>query len=204
MQVLIIAFIVSYLGSIPPGTINISTMQLAIQKKRRAAFFFIIATTIVEFIYAGLTVRFQIFLSDSEWFTNHFYIITAIPMIILGIINLRASSDSKSLLSKVHATGRNGFKRGVILSVLNPLTMPFWLTVTAYLQTHNLISLKGGLFWMYLTGISAGTFTLLMSILFAGRKFSKIADNQFLVHKLPGLIFIGLGIYNLIIWWSTF
>ncbi len=200
MQVFIIAFVVSYLGSIPPGTINISAMQLAIQDKRRAAFFLSLAASLVEFVYAGITVRFQLLLSESQWFTNHFYIITAIPMIFLGVVNLFSSADSRSFLSKVKATGRSGFKRGLILGVLNPLTLPYWLTVTAYLQTHQLISLKGPLFWSYLTGISIGTFLLLTTILLIGRKFTSIADNQFLVHRIPGLVFIGLGIYNVTIW----
>ncbi len=202
MQVFLVAFIVSYLGSIPPGTINVSTMQLAIQGKRRAAVFLSLAASIVEFVYAGITVRFQLILSESAWFTDHFYLITAIPMIVLGIANLRTSTDSRSFLTKVKSTGRSGFKRGLILGVLNPLTLPYWLTVTAYLQTHQLISLKGSLFWSYLGGISSGTFILLLSIILLGRRFSSIADNQFLVHRLPGIIFIGLGTYNVIIWLS--
>ncbi|MEQ8338958.1 MAG: LysE family transporter [Cyclobacteriaceae bacterium] len=202
MLVFLIAFIVSYLGSIPPGTINISTMQLAIKGKRRAAAFLSLAASMVEFVYAGITVRFQLILSDSAWFTDHFYIITAIPMVVLGVANLWTSSDSRSFSARVKSTGRSGFKRGLILGLLNPLTLPYWLTVTAYLQTHKLISLEGALFWYYLAGISVGTFILLLSIIFLGKKFSSIADNQFLVHRLPGLIFIGLGTYNIIIWLS--
>lgn len=202
MLVFLVTFIVSYMGSIPPGTINISTMQLAIQGKRRAAVFLSLAASLVEFVYAGITVRFQLILSESDWFTDHFYIITAIPMVVLGVANLWTSADSKSFLTKVKATGRSGFKRGLVLGLLNPLTLPYWLTVTAYLQTHKLISLDGALFWYYLMGISVGTFLLLISIILLGKKFSNIADNQFLVHRLPGLIFIGLGTYNIIIWLS--
>ncbi len=202
MLVFLVAFIVSYLGSIPPGTINISTMQLSIQGKRRAAVFLSLAASLVEFVYAGITVRFQLFLSESEWFTDHFYVITAVPMLILGVANLWTSSNTKSFLTRVKASGRSGFKRGLVLGLLNPLTLPYWLTVTAYLQTHNLISLEGSLFWYYLIGISVGTFLLMISIIMLGRKFSNIADNQFLVHRLPGLIFIGLGTYNVVIWLS--
>jgi threonine/homoserine/homoserine lactone efflux protein len=200
MFVLLIAFLVSYLGSVPPGTINISVMQLAIQEKQRAAFFLALAASMVEFIYAGITVRFQLFLNNSQWFTDQFYIITAVPMIILGIANLFSSSTSRSFIPRVQAKGRSGFKRGLMLGLLNPLTLPYWLAVTAYLQTHDLISLEGPFFWIYLVGISTGTFLLLLSILVIGKRFQQIADNQFLVHKLPGLIFIALGIYNVTIW----
>ena len=138
IQVFIIAFVVSYLGSIPPGTINVTTMQLAVQQKNRTAIFFSIAASLVEFVYAGLTVRFQLFLNESPWIMDNFYIITAIAMIVLGIANLFATSNSKSIVAKIDTRARSGFKRGIILGLLNPLTMPFWLAVTAFLQTNNL------------------------------------------------------------------
>ncbi|MEQ8583960.1 MAG: LysE family transporter [Marinoscillum sp.] len=200
-QVMIIAFVVSYLGSIPPGTINITSMQLSVQKHGRAAFFFALAASITEFVYAGVTVRFQIFLSEKPYFTENFQIITALAMLVLGIANLLTKTNSQSLLSKSTALkGRNGFKRGVILGVLNPLTIPFWLTVTAYLQNHRLISLSGAHFWLYLCGISLGTFALLLTVNRLGARFTNIADNQLLVHRLPGIVFILLGLYNFIDW----
>ncbi|VXD18669.1 LysE family transporter [Marinoscillum sp. 108] len=200
-QVFIIAFVVSYLGSIPPGTINITSMQLSVQNHRRAAFFFALAASITEFIYAGVTVRLQLFLSEKPFFTEYFQIITALAMLALGVANLLTKTNSQSLLSKTTTPkGRNGFKLGVILGVLNPLTIPFWLAVTAYLQNHRLISLSGVNFWLYLSGISIGTFALLLTVNRLGARFTNIADNQLLVHRLPGIIFILLGLYNFIDW----
>lgn len=200
-QVLIFGFVVSYLGSIPPGTINITSMQLSVQKHGRAAFFFALAASLTEFAYAGVTVRFQIFLSEQEGFTDYFQIITALAMITLGIINMFSKSNTQSLIQKTgKLQGRSGFRRGVILGILNPLTIPFWLTVTAYLQSNRLISLQGENFWAYLSGISTGTLALLLTVNKLGARFSNIADNEFLVHKVPGLIFIALGLYNLSDW----
>lgn len=200
-QVLIIAFLVSYLGSIPPGTINITTMQLSVQKNNRAALFFAMAASMIEFVYAGITVRFQIYLSEKPAFTENFQIITAVAMIVLGVANLMSKSDSRSFGVADNVKGRSGFKRGVILGAFNPLTIPFWLAVTAYLQNHQWILLEGSLFWVYLIGISTGTFTLLLTVRKLGGRFTSIADNQLLVHKVPGFVFIGLGVYNFIDWY---
>lgn len=200
-QVLIISFVVSYLGSIPPGIINITTMQLTFQNNLRAAFYFALAASLTEFIYVGLTVRFHIFLSEQPAFTENFQIITALAMITLGIASMFSKSNSKSYITVRKVKGRSGFKRGLILGILNPLTIPFWLAVTAYLQNHKLIEVSGACFWMYLIGISTGTFVLLLTVRKLGEKFIRIADNQFLVHKVPGLVFISLGVYNLIDWW---
>ncbi len=205
VQVLVIAFVVSYFGSIPPGTINITTMQLAIQNHRRAAFFFALAASLTEFVYAGITVRFQIFLSERPDFTENFQLITAIAMISLGVINLFSKSNTQALMAKAGSIqGRFGFKRGVILGVLNPLTIPFWLTVTAFLQSNHWINLVGMNYWWYLIGLSSGTLSLLLTVNYLGNKFTSIANNNFLVHKVPGLIFIGLGVYNLAGWMGLF
>lgn len=199
MQVLFIAFLVSYAGSIPPGTINVTTMQLSIQGKSRSAFFFALGASVTEFVYAGATVKFQIFLSERPLITDHFQIITALAMIILGMVNLTAKGGSKQFLVTA-VKGRDGFKRGIILGVLNPLTIPFWLAVTAYLQSNNWIALDGILFWNYIIGISVGTFALLVTVNAIGSKFEQLASNTFLVYKTPGIIFLCLGFYNLIKW----
>jgi threonine/homoserine/homoserine lactone efflux protein len=201
VQVLLVAFIISYLGSIPPGAINVSVMQMAMQGKRRAAIFFSLAASMVEFVYAGLTVKFQIFLNTKTILSEYFLFITAGALIVVGVLNLFSKQSSKDVHPETMVKGRQGFKRGILLGALNPMTIPFWLMITAYLQNHGWVELSGMGFWSYLIGLTAGTFFMLMTVLRLGRKFTQISDNVFLVHRLPGLVLIGLGIYNLVKWW---
>lgn len=197
LQTLIVAFLVSYIGSIPPGSINISVMQLAMQKRRRAAIFFAFAASSIEFIYAGFTVQFHIFLASSEQIADYFRIITSVALIGLGIWNLFLHTTSESIQLKRETTGRHGFARGVMLGILNPMTIPFWLAITTYLENDGLISVEGLGFWMYLIGLSTGTLCLLLTVSALGRRFTKVADNQFLVHKVPGILLLALGLYFL-------
>ncbi|WP_420317163.1 LysE family translocator [Ekhidna sp.] len=198
VQTLIVAFVVSYVGSIPPGTINVSVMQLAILNKRRAAVFFALAASAVEFIYAGITVQFHIFLNNNEVISDYFKIITSLALIVLGFWNIFSKSTSSSVKVDTKLTGRHGFARGLILGFLNPMTIPFWLAITTYLENDEWINVDEYGFWMYLVGLSLGTFCLLLTVNAAGKQFTKIADNTFLVHKVPGLMLFGLGIYFLL------
>lgn len=200
LQVLIVAFVVSFLGSIPPGSINITTMQYAVLGQKRAAFYFLLACTLVEFFYTAAAVRFQVFLAESPVIVEHFLIITAVAMVGLGLVNLFSHSSASGILSKVDVRGRQAFSKGVVVGVLNPLTIPFWLAVTAYLQNREWISLAGSLFWVYLTGIALGTFVLLLVVRHLGSRFTQIADNRVIVHILPGLTFIALGLLNFFDW----
>lgn len=197
VQTLIVAFIISYVGSIPPGTINVTVMQLAIQQRRRAAVFFALAASAVEFIYAGFTVQFHILLTANESIADYFRIITSIALMALGIWNLRSKPKSGSVLMESEK-GRHGFVRGMILGILNPMTIPFWLAITTYLENDDWVVVEGFGFWMYLIGLSAGTFCLLLTVNALGKQFTRIADNRFLVHRVPGLILFALGIYFLL------
>lgn len=199
-QVFCLAFIISYLGSIPPGTINITAMQMAIGKQTRSGIFFALAASLTELVYAGITVRFQIYLQSRPFLTENFLIISALAMIGLGLINLSSSTKSENVAPPIRLRGRSGFKKGVMLGLLNPLTIPFWLAVTAYFQHKNWVNLDAANFWFYVIGISLGTFALLLSVLSLGKQFTRIADNVFWVHKVPGLIFMAMGLYNLIDW----
>ena len=200
IQVFLVAFIISYLGSIPPGVANVSVVQMAMKKHRRAAIFFSLSASLVEFLYAGLTVRFQIFLQTSTKMEDYFHAITAAALIGVGILSLRSKFKSKDVHGQEIAKGRDGFKKGIVLGFLNPMTIPFWLMVTAYIQNHKIVPLTGPYFWAYLSGISSGTFLLLMTVLWLGNKFTRISDNQLLVHKVPGILLICLGIYTLVVW----
>lgn len=186
----------SFLGSIPPGTLNLTALQYGLLHRMRAAFWFALASGIIEYGYAFLAVRFQVYLQDNTSFMDYFPIIAGSVMILYGIYNL---------LKKLHiqegpqeqAEGRQGFRRGVILSVLNPLAMPFWLAVTAYLQGEGILSLMSiGHMALYVAGISTGTFLLLYLVARLARHFSHWLRNPIIVYRLPGIIFILLGLYT--------
>lgn len=200
-EVFTVAFIVSYLGSIPPGTINISVMQMSIQKQRRAALFFGLGASVIELIYVAITVKFQQFLYAHERLTFAFQIVTAVVLVALGIINLVSRITSQKFIPHGSIRRRTGFKRGVTLGLLNPMTIPFWLIVTNYLVTNNWVTVGGKNFWAYVTGLAAGTFILMVTVDFLGSKFQKISDNTFLVRKVPGILFMMMGIYS---FWKIF
>jgi len=196
-QTFLVAFVVSYIGSIPPGTINVSVMQLSILGKRRAALFFALSASAVEFVYAGITVQFHIFLNNNAVISDYFRVITSIALITLGLWNIFSKSKASSIKVDTKVTGRHGFLRGLILGLLNPMTIPFWLAITTYLENDHLIDVQDLGFWSYLLGLSLGTFFLLLTVNILGRRFYKIADNPFLVHKVPGILLLSLGVYFL-------
>ena len=115
-------------------------------------------------------------------------------MLILGIINLWPAKSKGRLRESFAASG---FRRGLLISILNPLAIPFWIGVTAFLQYEGWIDLDNSNMYIYVAGISTGTFLLLLSLSLLANLVAPYVQNSPLVKKLPGLIFLALGGYSM-------
>ncbi|MDN5203976.1 LysE family transporter [Fulvivirgaceae bacterium BMA10] len=195
LQVFIVGLFFSFLGSIPPGTINISVMQLSLNGQRSSAISFGLGAAFVEFFYAAFAVWLQLFLVSKMDFTITFKVIAAMAMFALGVINL--ISKKKKLPEQDRDSKRKGFMKGVVISIFNPLAIPFWIAVTTYLQSQNWLALSKGTFWFYILGISSGTFLLLALLAIIISRLSFSFQNNFIVNKITGFIFLGLGFYTI-------
>lgn len=201
IQVFLISFGISLLGTIPPATINITAMQLSLTKRAKSAYFLSLGAVLLDTFYAALAVRIQIYLSEQIEFANYFYLIAALVLVVLGVISIRAK------VAKVEVSTENekvGFVKGVILGALNPLAMPFWLGVTTYLQLNGLIDLKGINYGAYIVGVGLGEFAMLAIIIRVGARFTRVAENRMIVNVIPGVIFVFLGVVNFVQWASFY
>ncbi|MBK8289970.1 MAG: hypothetical protein IPK96_02445 [Flammeovirgaceae bacterium] len=59
IQVFIIGLIFSFLGSIPPGTLNLAVLQLGMEHKIKTALRFSLAVAIIEYPYTWIAVVFE-------------------------------------------------------------------------------------------------------------------------------------------------
>ncbi len=131
----LLAFFFSFIGSIPPGTINLTCVQLGLERK------------------IGIAWRFAILLNhgvsvclDSRRVCRMDYLFPlgrgkhAIDNGnrdgCAGDLNTMDAFNTFYVTTKI---SESGFLRAFILSVLNPLAIPFWVGTTAYLNSLHWI-----------------------------------------------------------------
>lgn len=199
IQNLVFGFIFSFIGSIPPGSLNLSVIQLSLQRKVGAAIRFGFAAAFVEFFYSAIAIKLQMYISSSPAIQSNFKLISASVLVILGVVNLVSLKAKPQKKGVIRSIASSGFRRGILLSLANPLAMPFWIVVTAYLQSKGWINLMEVSIWSYVVGISLGTLTLLIVLALTAYKSSKYInqDNKY-IKLIPGLVLLGLGLYSLI------
>ncbi|MGC1241136.1 MAG: LysE family transporter [Chryseosolibacter sp.] len=188
-----IAFFFSFLGTLPPGTLNLSIIQLGLNHQINAAWRMALAAAIIEYPYAWIAIEFQHYITQSIGITRNFHLIGGLVMVLLGVFNLWSSSRPSKFSQRFEASG---FRKGVFLSILNPLAIPFWMAMTAYLKTYGWIDLSDKAeIHAYLLGVSTGTLVLFMLLAYLARKVvSHFKTNRFL-QKTPGIVLIALGLY---------
>lgn len=196
LQNFLLAFSFSFLGSIPPGTLNLTVLQLGLEKKINIAWRFALACALIEYPYAWLAVTFESYITSSPIILDNFKLISAIVMITLGALSIWSAQKPTVFTEKFQ---ESGFRRGVILSILNPLAMPFWITVTAYLSVQGWIVLPDNKhLHFYLLGISIGAFVLLILVAYLAKRMVVFLRPGSRVKLIPGLVLLALGIYAFI------
>lgn len=188
-----VGLVFSFLGSIPPGTLNLCVLQLGLQKKVNTALRFALAVSIIEYPYTWIGVKFESWISSSPAVVENFELITAIVMIVIGVMNIWSAQRPTSFAVRFN---ESGFRRGLLLSILNPMAIPFWLVVTAYLNAQNWIDISTtGLLHSYILGTSVGAMLLLTLFTFAANRLSSYITNGKMVKLIPGITLLLLGLY---------
>jgi threonine/homoserine/homoserine lactone efflux protein len=188
-----IAFFFSFIGTIPPGSLNLNILQLGVDGKINTAWRFAIAAALIEYPYAWAAVKFEQFITSSPLILNNISLITAIVMTILGLFNLWASYRPSAYSVKFY---NSGFRRGVLLAILNPLALPFWVGTTAYLNGQHWINLSSTVeLHAYLLGVSAGALFLFMLVAYLAKRIVSEVELGTKLKRIPGLVLLVLGLY---------
>lgn len=196
LQVFVVGLVFSFLGSIPPGTLNVCVLQLGIERKIGAALRFALAVSIVEYPYAWIAIEFERWITDSPYITQNFQLITAVVMTTLGIFMLWAARKPSDFSVRFN---ESGFRRGFILSILNPMAIPFWVGVTAYLKAQHWIDISSAsLLHMYVFGTAVGAMLLLTLFTFAAVKLAPYIKESRLVKVFPAIMLLALGAFAFI------
>jgi len=191
LRVFFWGMLISFLGSLPLGTLNVSAMQIGIQESIRNALLFSIGSLLVEMIYVRISlvgidwVRKQARLMKwMEWIT-----LAIILALAIGSFIAAANSDpqTKNVFLNNHL---NRFLLGALMCALNPVQIPFWFGWSAVLFTKKILEPQASQYNSYIVGIGLGTLAGNSVFIFGGKwAAQKIANSEAYLNWIIGGIF---------------
>jgi threonine/homoserine/homoserine lactone efflux protein len=199
-----LGMVLSFIGSIPFGSINVTVMESSITRGFRTAIWVIFGAACIEFIQAFVALKFSALITRNP-VTEMILFWASIPILIaIGIYFVRQKNSPDTDL---HGYSRSrGFLKGIIIAALNVLAIPYWIFYGSYLTTIGLIDLSSNFnIVIFSLGVFSGTIIILMVYaklgVLAKAKFSRIthyiAPAVGYFFFLLALIQIGRGTYAL-------
>jgi threonine/homoserine/homoserine lactone efflux protein len=182
---------ISFLGTLPMGTLNISAMQISVTDGVWPALYFSLGALLVEVVYVRGTLaamswfrRRKKMLLVMEWATIFIVLALAVSSFYTA---LNPSIKSNPILSNaVHR-----FWLGAGMSAINPMQIPFWFGWSAVLTTKGVLIREKNHYVAYISGIGLGTLTGHCIFIFGGRLLvESLNARQDIIQWVIGGIFL--------------
>lgn len=182
--------LVSFIGSLPLGTLNIAAMQISVSDGITAAMLFSAGSLLVEIIYVRIS------LVAIDWIRKQEKVLKALEWVtLLIVVALAAASfyaalhpgDQKNI---VLSSALPKFFLGMLMCAVSPVQIPFWFGWSTVLFTKKILLPRNDHYNSYIIGIGIGTFIGNCIFIFGGLLIaSKISNNQHIMNWAIGGIF---------------
>jgi len=199
IEVFFSALLISFLGQLPFGHMNLTATQLAVQEEYKNAWKYALGIVLVEVIYLRLA------LTGMDWVVEHKQLfaimgwLTVIIFITLGVLAFvmarKQTSAKKSLLLD---NKMDRFLLGVVVSGINPAQIPFWSLWSTELLNSKILQPTTAQFNLFTAGAGPGSLACLAGYIHGGKwMITKLKTSNKGLNIFMGIVFILAGLFQL-------
>jgi len=190
LRIFFTGMLVSFLGSLPLGTLNIAAMQIAISDGISSALLFSCGSLLVEVVYVRLSLVAMDWVRKQEKLFRILEWVTLVIVLALAVSSFYAAAHPKVEKNVILSSTLPRFVLGVVMSAVNPVQIPFWFGWSTVLFTKKILLPRQDHYNTYIGGIGLGTLAGNCVFIFGGVLIaSKINNNQHVLNWVIGGIF---------------
>ncbi len=187
----LLGFITSFVGTIPPSMLNMTTAKISIERAKNEAVKFAVGVSLVVFIQAYIAVFFAKYIhnnADIEWY------ITVFGIVIFAVLSIYFFHQAKAEKKEVKKFRlKSSLLAGITLSLLNMFAIPFYCGVSSALNMSGWLSFNQSTILLFVIGSTLGTFSLLYVYAYSAIKISKKAhlltkNLNYILSALTGIV----------------
>ena len=194
----LLAVLVAFVGFLPPGMINMTSLKMSLEHHRSEALKFVAGAVTVILVQAFLAVTFAKYLAGNPQIIE--YLTYAAIAVFLGLALLFFRQARKQVSLDIQSKKRNSYLAGLTMSSMNMLAIPFFLGYSTLMEAKGWLVIDPPHNYIFALGAVAGAFVLFfLYVLFAEyiqKRVQFIAKN---INYILSLLFLTLAlitIYN--------
>lgn len=190
-RLFVCALSVSFLGSLPLGTLNLSVADYGFRQEWSAAIGFSLAAIAVEMALVRVALVAIRRLERLTHFFRFFNIVTCSILLFLASNSLIAAWQMETFRATTPFPAVNPWFSGFLLSLTNPLHLPFWMGWTAVLRSRNILGDRPGQYNVFIAAIGLGTSMAFCLYGLAGGYLIRLLDSrQVLLNWIVGIVLL--------------
>jgi threonine/homoserine/homoserine lactone efflux protein len=190
VKIFFTGMLISFLGSLPLGTLNIAAMQISISDGVRFAILFSLGSLLAEIIYVRISLVAMDWIRKQEKVFRVLEWVTLVIVLALAAASFYAALHPSQEKNVILNSKLNKFILGFTMSAVNPVQIPFWFGWSTVLFTKKILLPRSDHYNTYIFGIGLGTFIGNLVFIYGGRLIAdKIQNNQDVLNWIIGGIF---------------
>ena len=199
IEVFFTAMLISFLGQLPFGNMNLTATQLAVQEGFKNAWKYSIGIVLVEVIYLRLALTAMNWVVQNQLIFKIMSWLTVFVFLALGILSIiiakKQTQEKKGLLLN---NKLDRFVLGVSVSAINPVQIPFWFIWSTQLINSNVLKTTTAHFNLFTGGAALGSIAGLIVYMYGGRwLIQKMKASNRQLNIFMGIVFILAALWQL-------
>lgn len=193
------AMLVSFLGQLPFGNMNLTATQLAVQEGLKNAWKYSIGIVIIEVVYLRLALTAMDWVVENQLIFTILSWLTVVVFLALGILSLiMASRQSKERKGLLLNNNMNRFLLGVSVSAINPVQIPFWFIWSTQFISLGILKTTNTDFNLFTGGAAIGSIAGLAVYVYGGKwVINKMKASNRQLNIFMAIVFILAAMYQL-------
>nr|WP_315223607.1 hypothetical protein [uncultured Flavobacterium sp.] len=191
-----IGFVVSFLGSIPLGYLNVVGLEIYSKSGFNNLTLFLFGVVFIEAFVIYFTLMFAKKLVNNKKLMKVIDLFAIVFMFVLAyFFYSNARQTPNSTFNSNQYLMFSPFIIGVILNCINFLQVPFWTSWNLYLINGKYIAIENKLKYYYLAGTLMGVFLGMLSLIVVLQTFFQkyTSFSKYVMPVFIPLFFIVLG-----------
>src|SRR5687767_1259618 len=190
LRIFLTALGISFLGTLPLGSLNIAAMQISASDGVWPAIKFSLGALTVEVIYVRVSLVAMDWVRKRKKLFKALEWITVLLIAALAVSSFIAAADPYVHKNVILSNTLPRFYLGVMMSAMNPVQIPFWFGWSTVLFTKKILEVNHTQFNLYILGIGIGTFIGNLIFIFGGRLIvDHLNTKQHILNYIIGGIF---------------
>lgn len=194
-----IGFLVSFIGSIPFGYLNVIGFEILQHSTQNNLLVYLLGIIVVEVFVIYLTIY---FVEKFVNFNQYKLKIAVFSLVFLSVLSSMAyfgnqQENNNIAITFQQVTSLSAFFLGLSLNAVNFVQLPFWMSTNIYLKSKNWIVFSGHYKHFYVIFTLVGTFFGMYTIIIILNYFSENNKIIHFIQKNIWFIFFVLAVLQL-------